>query len=102
MLFIYNEVKIMKINSINSINYMSKEISFSHTAVPYPEYENAYYYHNNQSSINRAVDRISALFSPEVTQKSQFIKDNINKIYDKNIQQNSYNEPGKHLLSVLA
>ncbi len=94
----------MKINAINSSIYMTKHNrNFKGTAVPYPEYENAYYSKTEPDAITRVVTKLSALFTPEVTQKSQEIKNGINKIYNDNKQTSDYvNTPKTHLLSVLA
>lgn len=94
---------------VNSINYMSSyspktNKSFGHTAVPYPEFEYAYNQQNNQPSVaRRFVEKFSALFTPEITQKSQEIKSSINKIYDKPGKTQDFNaNPHKQLLSVFA
>lgn len=95
----------MKINAINSASYMTTCVSFKHSAVPYPEYESAYYKNTTQpDAITRVVDKISALFTPEVTKKSQEIKNDINKIYNngKSINVDFSTNPKNHLLSVLA
>lgn len=84
---------------INSINYMSlynrtavpypeykrsMNAAFGHSAVPYPEYAYAYYPQaEQQGSFTKLASKISSLFSPEVTQKSQEIKNDINRIYEK-------------------
>ena len=91
----------MKINAINSVNYMTGGVSFKHVAVPYPEYEDAYYVKKQDSSFNKIAHKISALFTPEVTQKSKEIKEGINKIYEAQ-ELNLDNNPNEHLLSVLA
>ena len=90
----------MKVNAINSTMYMTKAPAFSHIAVPYPEYEK-YSKRNQSSSVERIVDRLSALFTPEVTKKSQEIKNNINKIYDTPKQKSDFDR-NKHLLALLA
>ena len=111
----------MNINSINPLTHMTKgisfgntaipypeyqkanNISFRHTAVPYPEYENAYYTQNQPQVVSRVIEKISALFTPEVTQKSQEIKNGINKIYEAGKQKPEFSgNPKKQLLSVLA
>lgn len=92
----------MKINAINSATYMTSGLSFKHSAVPYPEYEDAYNIGNKSDTITRVVDKISALFTPEVTKKSQEIKNDINKIYSDGKNVDLSNNPKKHLLSVLA
>lgn len=92
----------MKINAINSAGYMTKDVSFKHTAVPYPEYESAYNKQSRTDAITRVVDKISALFTPEVTKKSQKIKEDINKIYSNENISSYEQSPKNHLLSVLA
>ena len=94
----------MKINPINQTNYMTKGVSFKHTVVPYPEYENAYHNQERTSSVTRFVDRLSSLFTPEVSHKSKIIKDNINRLYESETQVPDFidKEPKKHLLSVFA
>lgn len=88
----------MKVNSINSINYNSYKPSFKHTAVPYPEYEKAYKYATSSNSVmSTIINKISDLFSPEVTKEAVEIKSQIDKLY--NIKTPS---PKEHLLSVLA
>ena len=93
----------MKVNAINSMNYMTGKVSFKNTAVPYPEYENAYYYVQQPSSFEKLLNRFSALFTPEVTQKSQAIKDGINKIYDSEEAVKGYSRnPNSKVFSVIA
>ena len=92
----------MKINSINTINKTSalKQPSFKHTAVPYPEYKDAYdiKQYDLQDRISNIVTKIADLFHPEVTKEAKVIKSQIDDIYDK--------KPAKaakqQLLSVLA
>ena len=108
----------MKINSINSTyipdeftfgrsavpypEYQNSEnINFGHTAVPYPEYENSY--SSTIPSISKVINKISALFSPEVTQKANEIKTGINKIYGKEkTNSDFYTDLETRLLSVYA
>ncbi len=80
----------MKINPINNISYGKQ--SFKHTAVPYPEYEQAYLYASADKSIFK---RISQLFNPKVDSETQRIKSAIDSTC-KEIQ-----NPKKQLLSVL-
>ncbi len=87
----------MKVNSINTINTLNNnysKLSFKHTAVPYPEYEAAYY--NTNSLLDSIVDKISQLFSPKVSKEADKIKTQIDNIYDQKTN------PKKQLLSVLA
>lgn len=92
----------MKINSINTINNTNviKQASFKRTAVPYPEYKDAYYADrdNIQDTITTIISKISDLFHPEVTKEADKIKSKIDDIYDR------YPEKAvrKQLLSVLA
>ena len=90
----------MKINSISSVNYNQKGTSFKHTAVPYPEYENAYA--NRQSgglSLREIKEKVQALFSPKVTKEAINIKSGIDSLYDDTVQTSN---PKSELLSVLA
>ena len=54
----------MKVNSINTININFLKPSFKHSAVPYPEYEAAYY--NSDSVLEAITYKISQLFSPKL------------------------------------
>ncbi len=88
----------MKINSINnSFNYNLNKPSFKHTAVPYPEYENAYNsnYNNDDNKISILVKKISELFNPQVSKQADVIKNNIDEIYDNK-------SPKAHLISIFA
>ena len=89
----------MKVNSINTntINNSYSKLSFKHSAVPYPEYEYAYY--NSNSFLDSIAEKISQLFSPKVSKEADIIKNNIDNLYDYN---NSKTTPQKQLLSVLA
>lgn len=93
----------MKVNSINSINTISNysnklnNPSFKHTAVPYPEYENAYVHKQVgfHDKISILVAKLSDLFHPEVTKQANEIKSQIDSIYDDKSAK-------KQLVSVLA
>ncbi len=85
----------MKVNSINTINNNYNKFSFKHTAVPYPEFEYAYYNTSN-SLLDSISELISKLFSPKVSKETVEIKNQIDNIYDKQA------DPKKQLLSVLA
>ncbi len=88
----------MKINSINNTIFNNnKSISFKKTAVPYPEYKKAYIYpETSNGAINNLVDKISALFHPQVTKEAVDIKSKIDSIYA------TPQTPQDQLLSVLA
>lgn len=89
----------MKINSISSFNFSSNNLNFKRTAVPYPEYINAYKY--NAPSFENVLDKVSALFSPSITAESSKIKSNINNIYEDKTQMEN-KTPKDQLLSVFA
>lgn len=77
----------MKINSINNLNasYQAfKTPAFKHTAVPYPEYKDAYviYSNKNRSVIDILSDKISDLFHPEISKEAKNIKSQINLVFD--------------------
>ncbi len=92
----------MKINSINTFNntIALKQTSFKHTAVPYPEYKDAYSnkQYDLQDRISNLVTKIADLFHPEVTKEAKEIKSQIDDIYDDD----SSREVNQRLLSVLA
>ncbi|HIS88765.1 TPA: hypothetical protein IAA87_05020 [Candidatus Avigastranaerophilus faecigallinarum] len=94
----------MKVNSINSFNYNSTIPSFKHTAVPYPEYESAYYKNSDTFSekIQNIAEKIAALFSPKVTEEAAKIKANIDSVYLNKSSLDDNLSPKKQLLSVLA
>ncbi len=94
----------MKVNSISSFNYNSIRPSFKHTAVPYPEYESAYYKDPETigTKILSIADKISELFSPKVTKEAEEIKSGIDKLYSKQTEKKNDVSPKKQLLSVLA
>ncbi len=91
----------MKVNSISSINnfkYNNNNISFKHTAVPYPEYESAYVSYGKQSNFfSDMFSKLSQMFTPEVKNEAKNIKSEIDSVYSADNQ-----EPKKALLSVLA
>ena len=116
----------MKINAINS-NYMTGNLNFGRSAVPYPEYPAGYsntgrsvsfthtaeaypeYAHlscaqDTEGYIGRIKNRLYSLFSPEVTRRSQEIKKNINSIYeaDEKKRFSKLETPETQLLAVLA
>lgn len=92
----------MKINSISSFNFSSNNVNFKRTAIPYPEYKNAYKYNASfEDQVTNVIDKISALFSPSVTAESSKIKSNIKNIYaDKDALINK--TPREQVLSVFA
>lgn len=94
----------MKVNAISSFNYNSNRPSFKHTAVPYPEYENAYY--NTPDSLETKIiglaNKISDLFSPKVTKEAAEIKSGIDTVYSKQTDKKAKIAAQKQLLSVLA
>ena len=91
----------MKINAISSFNFSSNNVNFKRTAIPYPEYKNAYKYNPSfEDQVTNVIDKISALFSPSVSAESSKIKSNIDSIYtDKTALVNK--APKEQLLSVL-
>ena len=91
----------MRINSINTALYTSKASSFGRTAHPYPEYENLPY-SNHASSLDAVLSRVYALFTPEVTRKSEEIKSGINKMYENRSLHNLNGAPQQQLVSVFA
>lgn len=92
----------MKINSISSFNYNSNNINFKRTAGPYPEYANGYKLQQSsfEKQVTNVIDKISAIFSPEVTNESAKIKSGIDNIYTNKALQDS--NPKAQLISVLA
>lgn len=94
----------MKINAINSYNYISNKTSFKHTAVPYPEYESAYAYSNDSEFVSRKVDsvvsKLASLFSPKVTKEANTIKSDIDSIYNNN--KSTVRDIRKNTLSIVA
>ncbi len=89
----------MKINAINQAAYSINSPSFKSTAVPYPEYREAYILERLplDARISNFVSRISDLFTPSVTKEAREIKSQINSIFDDDVA-----EPKKQLLTVLA
>ena len=88
----------MKVNSINTINNNYNKYSFKRTAIPYPEYEKAYLYAKSSDTfVNSLINKITALFNPEVTKEAVEIKSQIDKLYSVKTP-----SPKEQLLSVLA
>lgn len=78
----------MKISSINSINTFGRPgspRSFKQTAVPYPEYIDAYIYDSadEKGFFGKIADKISDLFNPQVSKEAKEIKSQINTIFDE-------------------
>lgn len=97
----------MKINSINTAyNYNNKyNTAFRRTAVPYPEYKSAYYVAQKNTAIDTLINKISNLFSPEVTKEAVNIKKNIDTVFEaskKNVKSKNSLSAEQALLSVLA
>ena len=97
----------MKINSINTAyNYNNKyNTSFKRTAVPYPEYRAAYNVAQKNSVIDTLINKISNLFSPEVTKEAVNIKKNIDTVFEtskKNLKPHKSVSAEQALISVLA
>lgn len=90
----------MRVNSINNYNYNSNIPSFKHTAVPYPEYPNAYNVKESQieTKIISAIDKLTDLFSPKVSKEAMEIKSGIDSIYSDSPKKAAK----QRLLSVLA
>ena len=88
----------MRVNSINTIQsiYNAKP-SFKHTAVPYPEYSNAYLPEKTFSE--KLADTFKKLFNPQVSKEAENIKNQIDACYDDTTE---CDDPKKCLLSVLA
>ena len=90
----------MRVNAINNVNYNRSVPSFKHTAVPYPEYINAYKTCDRsiESTILSTIEKLTDLFSPKVTKEAQEIKSGIDSLYA-----NSAKKAAKQrLVSVLA
>ena len=90
----------MRVSSINNINYNRSMPSFKHTAVPYPEYPNAYNACDKtvETKILSTIEKLTDLFSPKVSKEAQEIKAGIDNIYA-----NSAKKAAKQrLISVLA
>ena len=91
----------MKVNAINNTQNVNtyKNVSFKHTAVPYPEFESAYNKPADSSDFMLAfAEKISKFFSPEVRKEADNIKNTIDYVYDNDKNQ----QPKKALLTVLA
>lgn len=74
----------MKINSINTLYQTQYKTSFKRTAVPYPEYRDAYVKPSNENIVSRL---INSLFKPEVSEESNKIKAQIDKFVEqKNVK----------------
>lgn len=88
----------MKINAINSAIYSKGRPGFKSTAVPYPEYRDAYIIERLplDERISNFVSRISDLFTPSVTKEAKEIKSEINSIFE-----DDETNPKEQLLSVL-
>lgn len=88
----------MKINSISSAIYTTGRPGFKSTAVPYPEYKDAYIIERLplDERISNFVSRISDLFTPSVTKEAKEIKSEINSIFE-----DDETNPKEQLLSVL-
>ena len=86
----------MKINSINNL-YSNNIQNFKRSAVPYPEYAAAYVFTKETGIVDTFVTKMAKLFSPEVSQESTKIKNQIDSIYNVNTE-----NPKKALLTVLA
>lgn len=89
----------MKINAINNTyNLKNNNIqSFKSSAVPYPEYASAYVFTKETGIVDSLISKVSKLFTPEVSQESAKIKNQIDTIYSVTTE-----NPRKALLSVLA
>ena len=86
----------MKINAINNL-YNNNFQSFKRSAIPYPEYASAYVFTKEDNIVDTFVTKMAKLFSPEVSQESAKIKNQIDSIYNVNSE-----NPKKAFLSVLA
>ena len=88
----------MKINSINNTyNYRNNIQSFKSGAVPYPEYASAYVYTRETGIVDSLISKVTKLFSPEVTQESAKMKNQIDTLFNTNLE-----NPKQALLTVLA
>lgn len=88
----------MRVNKINTINYISYKPAFKHTAVPYPEYQNKL--QNTKPLHVKFSEIINELFNPTITKDSQNIKKQIDDLYQN--KNNSGESPKKSLISVFA
>ncbi len=90
----------MKINPINSLNNYTNNINFKRTAVPYPEYINAYKPQLTfEEQVSNVINKIGSLFSPSVSKESENIKTGIDNLYvNKALEKET---PKNQLLSVL-
>ncbi len=107
----------MKISSINSLStdavsrrgsavskYGSRTaLSFSHTAVPYPEYTNTEEKKDDiKGIIEELVGKVSNLFHPHVQKEAADIKANIDSLCEKKEQPAGVASAPQKLLSVFA
>ena len=91
----------MKINSISSFN---SNINFKRTAVPYPEYINGYkniYHPTFENQVTNVINKVSEIFSPEVSEQSNKIQTGIDGLYKASANLDA-KKPKEQLLSVLA
>lgn len=89
----------MKINSINTnFNTKNYNYSFKHSAVPYPEYKAAYFFvPKSENILDSFIEKVTALFNPDVKKDADIIKNQIDKIYA-----GTKESPKQAMLSVLA
>ena len=90
----------MRVSSLNNINYNKSIPSFKHTAVPYPEYPNAYNVCEKtvEKTIMDTIGKLADLFSPRVSKEAQEIKASIDSMYADSAKKAAK----QRLLSVLA
>ena len=90
----------MRVSSLNNINYNKTVPSFKHTAIPYPEYPNAYDVCEKsvEKTIINTIGKLADLFSPEVSKEAQEIKAGIDSMYADSAKRAAK----QRLLSVLA
>ena len=90
----------MRVSSLNNINYNKSVPSFKHTAVPYPEYANAYNVCEKsvEQTIIDTIGKLANLFSPNVSREAQEIKAGIDSMYPDSAKKAAK----QRLLSVLA
>lgn len=75
-----NAINQYRMNKINDFNNNCS--SFDRTAVPYPEYEYAYYQQKQEDLLSYIADKLSNLFNPRIDKESQMIKENIDALCD--------------------
>ena len=77
----------MLINSVNNINANGTSLkpqSFKHTAVPYPEYQNAYETSGSKENLfDVIITKLNDIFHPEVSAQAKNIKHQIDTIFDE-------------------